>query len=345
MSAQATSPAKYVNLLLQLLAQQGVDRPSLLKALGLQDEVVSHPDARLPTSQALALFKALLDEHGRADMGFRLGALISPGFLGGVGQVMLYSETLRDALDRCAEFYPTVTPSFKLQVQHQPHLTELTWVPVHAMPYDFVLLCFDMALAAFDGLLRGWAGPSCPRYEVYLTRAEPAVPSHAQAYRKLHARCHFASPGLPSLRIQVPQALVEMPMPMRHAGELAAARERLARQVLAPAVHSPVTPWVSMMLSQTHGEQPSLAVMASAAGLSSRTLSRQLAAEGTTFRDVAKQVRFERACRLLDEGVWQIQQVSEQLGYADVPSFVRAFKAEAGVTPGQYGLQRRAWQG
>lgn len=339
MPAQATSPAKYVNLLLDLLAQQGLDRPSLLMALGLQDEVVSHPDARMPTAQALALFRALLDEHGRSDMGFRLGALISPGFLGGVGQAMLYSETLADALDCCAEFYATVTPSFKMQVQHLPHLTEVTWTPVHAMPYDFVLLCFDMALAAFDGLLRGLAGPTCPSYDAYLTRAEPAVQAHAQAYRTLKARCHFASPGMPSLRIHVPLALVELPMPMRHAAELEAARQRLARQVLAPAAHSQVTLWVSMMLSQTQGEQPSLAVMASAAGMSSRTLSRQLAAEGTTFRDVAKRVRFERACHLLDQGVWQVQQVAEQLGYADVPSFVRAFKAEAGVTPGQHRLR------
>lgn len=90
-----------------------------------------------------------------------------------------------------------------------------------------------------------------------------------------------------------------------------------------------------MMLRQTHGAQPSLAVMASSAGMSSRTLSRLLATEGTTIRDVAKQVSHERACQLLDEGVWQIQQVAEQLGYADVPSFVRAFKAESGVTPGR----------
>lgn len=43
------------------------------------------------------------------------------------------------------------------------------------------------------------------------------------------------------------------------------------------------------------------------------------------------------ACRLLSEGELSVAEVSSRVGYADVPSFVRAFKALSGVTPGRFG--------
>lgn len=54
-----------------------------------------------------------------------------------------------------------------------------------------------------------------------------------------------------------------------------------------------------------------------------------LEAEETRFRDLALQVRTDRATRLLGEGGLSVTQVAYRLGYADVASFVRCYSGNS----------------
>lgn len=333
MKPTPTSPARYLHLLMRLLEQRDIDCASALAPLGIDRARLAHPAAKVPTLPTIEVFRHLVAEHGGPSLGLDVGRLITWGQLGELGQAMLCSETLGEAL-LCAEaFYAVVAPSFRMQVERLPDAVALTWLPVQAMPYDFVLFCFDMAMATMDGLLAQMLGDAAPVCDAYLTRARPA---HIDAYKRLRRiRCHFGQPGVPSLRLSLPPALWGHPMAMRNVDELAVLRARLAQRVQTVASEGMAT-WVEMMLRMTAGEQPSQAFLAQVAGMSASTLARRLASEGETFRGIANRVRHERACELLREGAWTVADVGAQLGYADTPSFVRAFKAMGGVTPGRF---------
>lgn len=333
MKPAATSPARYLNLLLQLLEQRDIDCAPALDALGVERARLAHPLAKVPTGPAIKAFQQLVDEHGGAALGLQLGRLITAGQLGELGHTVLSCATLGEALRCVEEVYDVISPSFRLRVTHQPHVCELAWFPAQALPYDFVLFCFDMALAAVDGLLVHLLGEAAPLCDAYLTRARPA---HALAYGGLRRmRCHFARPGVPSLRICLPAGVLAHPMPLGNAGELAMRRDRL-RQAVRPLPQDDLSAWVEMMLKETAGEQPSQVFLAQIAGMSASTFARRLAAQGATFRGIANRVRHDMACRLLGDGGLSVAEVSARLGYADTPSFVRAFKAIAGTTPGRY---------
>jgi AraC-like DNA-binding protein len=64
-----------------------------------------------------------------------------------------------------------------------------------------------------------------------------------------------------------------------------------------------------------------------------RTLNRRLKAEGTTFRHLLDEVRFEAACQLLDTARIPITEIAVSLGYAETSAFSRAFRRWSGATP------------
>ena len=74
-------------------------------------------------------------------------------------------------------------------------------------------------------------------------------------------------------------------------------------------------------------------VIASELGVSQRTLTRQLAAHGTSFNDVLERLRKQLALRYVRGGDIRLTEISFLLGYANQPAFNQAFKRWTGKTP------------
>jgi AraC-like DNA-binding protein len=64
-----------------------------------------------------------------------------------------------------------------------------------------------------------------------------------------------------------------------------------------------------------------------------RTLNRRLGAEGTRFRTVVNEVRFEIARQLLADTGLSFGQVAAALDYSEASAFTRAFRRWSGQTP------------
>jgi AraC-like DNA-binding protein len=82
--------------------------------------------------------------------------------------------------------------------------------------------------------------------------------------------------------------------------------------------------------------QPSIAQIAEIAHVSSRTLQRELAAEGKSFRALLDGARYTVARRKLAEPDLKIEEIGLMLGYTQATHFSRAFRRFAGQTPSQY---------
>ncbi len=329
-----TSPARYIHLLTEYLEREGADCSVVLTDFGLDRATLAHPETQLIPARALDLFRALVAQTGRNDIGLMVGKLINFGALGEVGRAMLSCANAREALLCCAEFYPIVSPSFTMQVRPGATHLELRWLPVRPVPYDFARLAFDMTVGAIDTLLTTLLRERMQGYDVYFTSPAPA---HVALYGRLtQARCHFEVPGMLSLRVQLDNDVLNTPSLMHSPGELVELRKRLTQRLALTPNQGHWTAWVRMMVQEAHGEQPTQEMLAGILQVSGSTLARHLAAEGTSFRKLAIEVRHGKACRWLDQGQMMVSEISERLGYADLPSFVRAFKAQSGCSPTQY---------
>ena len=88
-----------------------------------------------------------------------------------------------------------------------------------------------------------------------------------------------------------------------------------------------------------------LRAIAAELGKPERTLRRQLAQQGHSFRDLLQDQRMLRARQLLESRAnIPLEKLAETLGYADAASFARAFKAWNGVSPRRFARVRRAGQ-
>jgi AraC-like DNA-binding protein len=79
---------------------------------------------------------------------------------------------------------------------------------------------------------------------------------------------------------------------------------------------------------------PSIAMIASYLDMSSRTLERMLAAEGTTFQDLLTTWRIGLAFKLLHDPNMLVRDISARLHYSSTSHFDRAFRGWTGTTPG-----------
>ena len=71
-------------------------------------------------------------------------------------------------------------------------------------------------------------------------------------------------------------------------------------------------------------------------GISPRSMRRDLAEEGTSWRTLVQDVNFARAVARLEEGRASVREIAEELGYSDAAHFARFFRSRAGVAPSAY---------
>jgi AraC-like DNA-binding protein len=77
-------------------------------------------------------------------------------------------------------------------------------------------------------------------------------------------------------------------------------------------------------------------VIAARLGLSERTLQRRLQAAHLNFQLLVEQLRFEVACRHLQQNDLPLTEIGYRLGYSESSAFSRAFRRWSGVSPLAY---------
>jgi AraC-like DNA-binding protein len=76
--------------------------------------------------------------------------------------------------------------------------------------------------------------------------------------------------------------------------------------------------------------------MAKRMHVGTRTLRRQLKAEGTTYQDVVRDFRIAMAKRYLEETALPVSEVAALVGYSDPANLYRCFRDLTGATPTEF---------
>lgn len=138
----------------------------------------------------------------------------------------------------------------------------------------------------------------------------------------------------PLTSFTLPCSVLSRPVPA------ACARTISNHSPAARVVPSMPTDFLSSMqqLVQTMvvAECPDIRSTAEAANLSSRTLQRQLAQHGTSYRSLVNAARLNIAQERLTGSDMRITDIALELGYTDASNFARAFQRQTGVAPLAY---------
>jgi len=75
-------------------------------------------------------------------------------------------------------------------------------------------------------------------------------------------------------------------------------------------------------------------------GMVRRSLERHLSAEGTTFREISREMQLQASQRLLKTEA-SVSDVAKALGFSEISAFTRAFRRWSGETPSSWKLRHQ----
>ena len=127
---------------------------------------------------------------------------------------------------------------------------------------------------------------------------------------------------------------------MADAYTLSTIEQRCQEQMHKIRNRGEISGWIKMMLSESY-QVPTLEECASLLNISAKTLQRYIQKENCSFHSLRKQVLLQRSIALLAQHTQTVSSIAHELGYSSPANFIRAFKAETGLTPVQYRAQAK----
>jgi AraC-like DNA-binding protein len=318
-------PARYMAQLVDYLESIGIDRGPMLRAARIRS--IDTPQAQVTLRQVEALLRAAEQSSGRLDLGFELGRRLDPTSHDVLGFALLTSPSFGHLLRLAVSYQRLIQPVFALSLQRRAGRVELVYRPAVALPHRSMRVLEEAIVMSNHSAFQSTLGDRLQPYDVWLSIERPP---HARRYAELsRARVHFGDNV-----ISLEAALLDAPLAMANPRAMRAAEERCKAMLRQTQARRRWSEWCRMMLRESEDSRPTLEQLAGFMNISARTLARYLGAENTSFRDLSLQVRTERARRLLADGDLSVTQIAYRLGFTDVASFVRSFRARTGRTPG-----------
>ena len=314
------------------LDEMGKDPTVILSKVGLTPEAARDPAVRLEVRTQIKLLELAAEEVQDEWLGFHLARSFDLRDIGLVYYVMASSDQLADAL-RNAERYSQINNEgvrLHFRMRDGTAVIALDYVNVdrdaerHQIEFWLVTL-----VRICRQVTNGRLAPSRLKTKHFRNR----TPAEFRTFFGVDIEF-----GANADEIWFPRPIASLSVVGRdeRLNELLRryAEEALARKPQEPlTVRSKAEDILSKLLP--HGRATASEV-ARRLGMSSRTLSRKLAEEGTSFAEILDQLRAALAKRYLHDETLPVSEIAWLLGYREVSSLTHAFKRWTGTTPQRF---------
>lgn len=332
-----------------LLAQFAGHEVELLGGSGLSAAALMAAE-RISVRQQLGIFRnaaRIAARMGEPGWALRYAAGISAAMHGAMGVAAVSAPTVREGLEVVARFARTRDPFMDFRLFELAEgadggregaiglefVTDV--VPLGDLDLPMVEICLSFALA----MVRVMCGDHAEQCRLAIKADAPA---HARLYREyLPLPSTFAASRnaliLPA-RLAGSRSLIADPALHRDAMGTCA-RELAAQGAIFPdaaRVRWLIEAGLAACGAEGAAKGTSFGDVARALGRSERSLSRSLAAGGTSFRQIRDACHAERAQALLRTTHLTLAEIAARTGYDDAANFSRSFKRLTGMSPGAF---------
>ncbi|MGX9352211.1 helix-turn-helix domain-containing protein [Shimia sp. W99] len=338
MSASNTIPlirAGAVFPILHWIRANGLDRTQLLGSADLNWIDDTNPFSVIPLRNAALLLRKLSEEFG-PDAPWRVASDLGFFELGLLARLTLTSRTPRHLFASTAELLPYHCSHETLQLSEERGFLRLMEGWFLRFDEDETLHAVQQYCVAMIESVLSASGPVAPSMRRILMVPHPQFGlSHLSGYLG-----DSVSPSpTRALEIWIADELADKAMVQDHVVDGA---NSVFDQYELTSLRSDgkLSGAVKLLLKQMLKDgKPSIDRIAFAAGISRRSLQRQLDCEGQTFSKILEMTRIEEAEQKLATG-GSLASISQALGYADPASFTRGMKRWTGQSPSEFRKER-----
>ena len=320
-------------VLTQLGYERGVSVDAMLRHTGITRAQLDDPKAEIEALQEVQLIRNLSTELNHAsELGIHAGCRYHVTTYGLWGYAVMSSPTLGNAVSMASRMLNLTFSLTTNVIERQGDIITSTFQTDH-LPPDVRQFIIDRDRAAIVTLQREVLGAPIPYREVQMKCPEPA-PEVVAAYTALFGvRPSF---NMPHERNIFDASLMDLPLPQADP-HTAALCEQMCRNLMESRhARTGVAANVRDRLLRTPGHIPDMEKVAEEMNMTSRTLRRHLTAEGATFRGLLEEVRRTLTEELMATASLTHSEIAERLGYADVTTFIEAFRRWKGMAPSEY---------
>ena len=325
----AATPMAFVQAILTAYALRGLSPGSALELAQIPPEDVHRPSARITAAQMEALSGAAMRELDDEALGW-FERPLPWGSHGMLARASLSAPTLGVALKRWCRHHGLLTARVRLGLSEHGGEATLS-IDDHGITPGLQEFCLVSVMRNIHGLASWFIDSRIPVLGVTFPFAQP---DHAEAYGVL-----FDGPavfGAERATLRFDARYLALPVQRDEAA---------MAQMLQRALPLQVRPYrrdrlLVQRVRQVLANQPLAAHnaddLAAVLNTSARTLHRQLREEGASLQALKDEVRRQRAIELLQRTQRPIKQVAQAVGFVNEKSFIRAFKAWTGRSPGEW---------
>lgn len=320
--------------LVKELETQGVAPGKLLTGTGLSLPNINDPDTRISHQQKVQIFRNMHNHMVKPDSGLLAGQHQRISDFGIYGYALLSANTFGEAVDFGIRHIRLLGPVFEKSFHLEGNEGVFTGHQLMALG-DLLPLATEFWLTSSQNLMYWILEDKLPAKSLHLPY--PA-PDYWRRYEEVFGCPVTFSSDLMEWRFDA-KVLTD---PCPNANPITASiTADLCDQLMAdlPTESELVEQIRSACLSQ-RGRFPSAESFANQAGLSTRTLHRQLAAENRTYQSVLDEIRCALAKQFLDQPDLPVETVAAHVGFSEAANFRKAFKRWTSLTPSEYRQNR-----
>lgn len=323
-------------LVARLGLERGVPAATLLAGTRLDLGALDDPRAEVGPRQELRLAENLVAALGDPPgLGLAAGARYHLTAYGLWSFMLISSPTPRNAVELALRYVDLTFAFCALEPREADGELVLALSPAEGVPLSVRRFFVEREAAAIHTIQAEAFGQGLGLRRVAFSAAAPAERAFAQ-------QVFGIAPEYDAAEDLIAFDATHLDDPMPQANEHAAAmaleqcrdllQRRRARAGLAGRVRDQIAARIV--------DPPDAGEVATTLHMSSRSLQRRLAEEGTSFRALLDEVRERLAEELLVTGRVPVSEVAHRLGYVEVSSFSQAFRRWKGMGPRDYRRQR-----
>lgn len=325
--------------LIEVFSRLGADIQRLLQDTGIPRSFIGCAGNHISYAQQQQLVRNGLHLCPWAGLGLLLGLQLDWSYYGSVGSILNCSPSLKEAGAALRRFLPVAQPHYA-RVSCRPGvymdkggvMVNLL-LPLTSARADPQLARFetDFRLATTLRLYDQCGNKNVPQREVDVFVAGPE-PRHAELYTRLP--CHNLTFGAIQSAVVCHHRFLTSPWRQLRLPIYQRILEQCEAELSQSGVPQSFTSRVRWHISLSYNQPVTLEQIAGQLALSSRMLSRRLASEGSSFRQLVHQQRMALAALHLRWSSLSVDEVAELMGFSSPSSLRRAVKSWSGQTAG-----------
>jgi AraC-like DNA-binding protein len=320
-----------VRAVVEAVERSGAAHGDWRARIPLNWERLEQPDARLDFVAFEQILSAAVDVTGDEALGLHLAEQVTESAIDLLAHLSAHSPTMRLALEVNARLIRLLTDEMRLTLRDEGDLFFVHYTIPRSTGVSERLLA-ELLMGGAVRLARFFAGPCAgPRHVGF----EHQRPDHHREYTRIFGDEPRFDQGVTSIAFD--REIADHRQIHQHPElyELlrAEAERRLHR--ITTGVR-PAARLREYLFRTSPSRIPDMYHAARELGMSERSLRRQLAADGTSYRDLVRSALEASAGHMLDDPRRTVKETAAALGFAEVAAFNRAFKRWTGMTPGEY---------